>query len=334
MAEHFTNRQLVLGGLAAGAAVAGAALLYKSSQKTGQKRTYKEVGTLESIYIHPVKSCRAIEITKGQCTKRGLVYGALKDRHWMILNEEDRFQSMSHEPTMVLITPSLSEDSRYLILNAPNMPSLKIPIDLNEIPVGERQVIETRLWQQNVAGKYCGQEAEAWLTKYFGKPMKMIYGDDDITPREVGDGGRTVPIGKKGDLMIYQDDAAFNLMADSSLVDLNSKMDAPLTEKNFRPNFVVSDSQPYDEDNWKYIKVGDVVLRHVKCNERCKVTTVDPDTGKFSNNNDPMKTLKTYRMCKPEDKALYHDAPLFGVHLAIDQQGTVTKGDTVYAVYE
>ncbi|XP_077979100.1 mitochondrial amidoxime-reducing component 1-like [Glandiceps talaboti] len=326
-----TIKPVVVIGVVVCATIVAAIWMFKSTKK---KRNYKAVGTLKSIYIHPVKSCRAIELEQGDCGKRGLMYGVLKDRHWMILNEDNRFRTISHEPSMVLIAPSLSENGDFLLLDAPNMSTLQIPIDISQIPENEQEIIHTRLWRQDVAGKYCGKDAEVWLTKYFGKPMKLIYGDDDIVPREVDKAGRPRKLGKKDDYMIYQEDAGYMLLSDSSLQDLSGRMDSPITAKHFRPNFVVAGSIPYDEDNWKFIKIGNVVLRHVKYDERCKVTTVDPETGLVSDHNEPIKTLKTYRMCKKEDKEMYYDCPLFGVHLGIDQEGRLELGDTIFAAYQ
>lgn len=80
----------------------------------------------------------------------------------------------------------------------------------------------------------------------------------------------------------------------------------PITR--FRPNVLVKSEaggEPFMEDSWKRIKVGNIAFRlvkkvhklrkklQVKCT-RCKLTTVDPDKGEFSG-DEPLKTLATFR---------------------------------------
>jgi hypothetical protein len=64
--------------------------------------------------------------------------------------------------------------------------------------------------------------------------------------------------------------------------------------KRFRPNMVVKNTEPYAEDNWKKIRIGECEFKIVKSCSRCILTTVDPDTGKFSG-KEPLHTLAGYR---------------------------------------
>ena len=63
----------------------------------------------------------------------------------------------------------------------------------------------------------------------------------------------------------------------------------------FRPNLVVSGSEPYAEDSWKRIRIGELEFRVVKGCSRCIMTTLDPQTGERSADREPLTTLKTYR---------------------------------------
>ena len=70
----------------------------------------------------------------------------------------------------------------------------------------------------------------------------------------------------------------------------------------FRPNLVVNNTEPYEEDNWKLINIGDCELQIVKPCSRCVLTTVDPETGEFSG-KEPLRTLASYR--KQNGKVLF-----------------------------
>jgi uncharacterized protein YcbX len=47
----------------------------------------------------------------------------------------------------------------------------------------------------------------------------------------------------------------------------------------FRPNVVIQTDEPYSEDKWSSVSIGDVALDLVKPCTRCQVTTLDPRTG-------------------------------------------------------
>ena len=70
----------------------------------------------------------------------------------------------------------------------------------------------------------------------------------------------------------------------------------------FRPNLVVINTEPYEEDTWKIIKIGDCELQIVKPCSRCVLTTVDQETGEISG-KEPLRTLASYR--KQNGKVLF-----------------------------
>ncbi len=61
----------------------------------------------------------------------------------------------------------------------------------------------------------------------------------------------------------------------------------------FRPNIVVKDCEPFAEDTWKRIRIGDVEMALVKPCARCVVTTIDKET--LEQGKEPLKTFNTFR---------------------------------------
>jgi uncharacterized protein len=89
----------------------------------------------------------------------------------------------------------------------------------------------------------------------------------------------------------------------------------------FRPNIVVRDAAPFDEDGWQRIAIGDAVFRAIKACERCVITTVDQATGTFSG-PEPLATLAKFRR-KGEGVA-------FGQYYRPEQvAATIRLGDAV-----
>jgi uncharacterized protein YcbX len=89
----------------------------------------------------------------------------------------------------------------------------------------------------------------------------------------------------------------------------------------FRPNLVIAEAQPFEEDLWQRIAIGDTVLRAVKQCERCVITTVDQLEGVFKG-PEPLKTLATFRR-KGENVA-------FGQYFRPESKGAkLHRGDDV-----
>jgi len=89
--------------------------------------------------------------------------------------------------------------------------------------------------------------------------------------------------------------------------------------KRFRPNFVVSGTEPFAEDFWKYIKIGETDFEVAKPCERCVLTTINPETG--VKGTEPLKTLATYRKVNKN--------VIFGQNLISLQTGNVRQGDVI-----
>jgi uncharacterized protein YcbX len=90
----------------------------------------------------------------------------------------------------------------------------------------------------------------------------------------------------------YPDNSSYTLQNEASIADLNSRLSEPVSPLHFRPNFLVKGAEALEEDNWDWIKIGQVVFRNIKPCTRCIFTTVDPETGVKSPSIEPLKTLK------------------------------------------
>lgn len=95
---------------------------------------------------------------------------------------------------------------------------------------------------------------------------------------------------------MYSDLSSILLINQASVDELNNRIpNSTVTKHNFRPNIVVEGENiaPYSEDNWNWVKIGNIVLRNVKLCTRCALTTIDPETGIKSSNHEPLTTLNT-----------------------------------------
>ena len=144
------------------------------------------------------------------------------------------------------------------------------------------------IWGDRCEALAAEKKAESWISDYLGKRCNFVFMPDHSN-RLVN---QDYAIGR--DQVAFSDGFPLLLISESSLCDLNSRVPEEITMKRFRPNLVVNNTDPYQEDNWKAIRIGDCELQIVKPCSRCVLTTVDPETGKFSS-REPLKTLAKYR---------------------------------------
>lgn len=94
---------------------------------------------------------------------------------------------------------------------------------------------------------------------------------------------------------MYADLTSVLIINQASVNNLISRLgNSTITSDNFRPNIVVDGPglEPFCEDDWEWIKIGDVVFRNVKDCTRCIITTLNPETTERLVNREPLNTLE------------------------------------------
>jgi uncharacterized protein YcbX len=254
---------------------------------------------LSQIYIYPVKSARGIPLNKAVVSDRGLQY----DRRWMLIDEENKFITARKYPRMILINTRI--DKNILVLSAPGMPYLKVPLTGD----GSRS-LRVKVWKDECPAYYCGDEAENWFSQYLNIPTRLVHMPSEsqrLVDPHYSDGRRIVS---------FADGFPFLLISEASLADLNRRLKKPLEMERFRPNLVIKGCQPYEEDSWKSIRIGDISFQVSKPCSRCVITTIDPSDG--STDKEPLRTLAIYRTTQGK--------VFFGQNLFHDKEGTVEVG--------
>ncbi|MPC17558.1 Mitochondrial amidoxime reducing component 2 [Portunus trituberculatus] len=195
-----------------------------------------------------------------------------------------------------------------------------------------------KVFNADVRGFDCGDEAAAWLTNAVNDGVveggtRLLYHGNLTRDRKAREPAYySFSQYKASDKVLYADTCAFMLTSETSLADLNSRLERPITLDWFRSNIVVRGvKEPYDEDDYAFVRIGDVVFRRLKPCDRCVFTNVDPEVGKKCEDGEPINTLKKYRHVDGPEKLqrTWAQKPVFGVHLGIDACGKVCVGDKV-----
>ncbi len=117
----------------------------------------------------------------------------------------------------------------------------------------------------------------------------------------------------------FSDAYPFLMIGQSSLDDLNSRLDEQLPMNRFRPNIVFTGGMPFEEDMMNTFTIGDVTFHGVKLCDRCIMTTINQDTA--VKNKEPLKTLARYRF--------KNNKILFGQNLVHDSLGEIAIDDEI-----
>jgi uncharacterized protein YcbX len=271
---------------------------------------------ISEINIYPIKSLRGISIESALVEKRGLQY----DRRWMLTDKDGFFMTQREFPKMATLAVAI-ENGELRVENAGHG-LMSIPF---EPDLGERQKVT--VWQSVCDAEVYRGEVSEWFSDVLGTNCQLVFMPEN-TKRNVNS-----RFDRGGDIVSFADGYPLLVIGEASLSDLNSRLETPLLTNRFRPNIVVRGSEPYAEDNWQQIQVGEAFFRGTKPCARCVMTTVDQQNGEFDG-KEPLRTLATYRLAKMvmperlETLGLTENAVLFGQNLIAETPGaTISVGD-------
>jgi uncharacterized protein len=258
------------------------------------------VAHVSALYVYPVKACRGIRVDEWAVERRGF----FADRRWMIVDAKRNFVTQRELAELSQVDTSLERDS--ISVSAPGFSRLILP----QTHSGELRPV--CIWQDQISA--CTHtEGSAWFSEFLGAPHELVYMTDSehrpVNPAQA----------RAEDIVSFADGYPFLLISEASLEDLNARLEEPITMERFRPNIVVSGTEPYAEDGYSEVRLGEISFRGVKRCDRCSVTTIDPLTGEGG--KEPLRTLAQYRL---EDQRVW-----FGMNLIHDSTGVLRVGDAV-----
>ncbi len=234
---------------------------------------------LSSLYRFPLKSAAGESLQR--CASDSL--GLLGDRRWMVVAAgTGRFLTQRVLPRMALLQAHWQGDTA-LKLAAPGMPELLVRVP------DDKTMRCVQVWSAIPVVPDAGETAAAWLSDFLGQACRLVYLPED-------DGIQVdLDYARLGERTAFSDGFPFLLIGQASLDDLARRVGRPLEMLRFRPNLVVSGAEPYAEDGWKRIRIGQLTFRVVKPCSRCVIPTLDPATGERAPDREPLNTLLSYR---------------------------------------
>ncbi len=263
---------------------------------------------LASIHIYPLKAARGVDLDHALVEPWGLA----GDRRWLLVDEAGRFISQREEPALARVVARYAGPGGAISVSADGHGETSFAAPAPETGA---EMLSVTVWSSTVLAAVAGKGAGKWFSAFLDRTVRLVYLDDPAR-RPVDPG-----YGKPGDVVNFADGYPLLLTSTGSLDELAgwlAETGAPPVPMNrFRPNVVVTGAEPWAEDRWGRVKIGDVCFRVAKPCGRCVVTTIDQRTGERG--SQPLKMLGRRRRFGPQ--------LVFGQNLIPEGPGIIRAGD-------
>jgi uncharacterized protein len=248
---------------------------------------------ISRLFVYPIKSLGGISVAAAYLTDRGFQY----DRRWMLLNGQNQFMTQRDYPQMALLQTDIREEGIYLFHKNDIHERIRIPL----YPETD-QKLTVQVWKDLCEAVFVSREIDRWISARLNTECRLVFMPDDSI-RKV-DPNYAV---QQNNITSFSDGYPLMLISQSSLDDLNSRLEKPLPMNRFRPNIVITGANPYEEDEMAEFMIRGIHFFGVKLCERCVMTTINQES--LEKSKEPLKTLAGYR--SRENKIFYGQNVLY-----------------------
>lgn len=203
----------------------------------------------------------------------------------MVTDPTGHFLTQRQAPRLALVDQELTSDR--LILRTSGMRALELPL-LRPVAPSLRSV---QVWDFEGTAADEGNRAADWFSHLLERPARLVrwrVEERRLSPLDVTKG---VEAENR-----FSDGYPLLVLSEASVADLNfRRLHRPaLPVDRFRPNLLLSGTEPYAEDAHATLRLGTVELALVSPCPRCQITTTNQKTAEVDG-KDPLQTLATYR---------------------------------------
>ena len=273
------------------------------------------------IYIYPVKSLKGISLMEAETGLRGFKY----DREWMITDSDYEFLTQREIEAMATITVSIDKD--FLLLRSSKGSELKIVLNAQR-----EESVQVSVWDDICDAYDEGEAASYWLTDelgyWKGKTLRLV--------RFCSDRKRPVPEeylqGRKAESS-FSDQFPYLITTWDSLKKLNEGLiengKEEVTMARFRPNIVVNDITSIENRTSLDLisQDGHYEFGLRKPCKRCKITTINQDSGEIIDFKEPLATLTSLNFSSENYGAFFGQNAI----LLSEKECVVRVGDLLQA---
>ncbi|KAJ9672955.1 hypothetical protein PVL29_026284 [Vitis rotundifolia] len=234
---------------------------------------------LKSITIYPIKSCAGFSV-----------------EGWPLSNTE-----------MHLITTFIDLSQGILFVESPRC-KRKLRINLkSDSYCGGKEAMDLQAQRYEVQGYH--NEVNIWFSNALARPCTLLRCSSSQYYPCLGKRGSVGMCRDVETRLNFVNEAQFLLISEESVSDLNSRLRSNVQKSStgpqiqlnplrFRPNLVISGGEPYDEDGWLSLKIGNKCFTSLGGCNRCQMINLDNQAGQVQKSTEPLATLASYRRIK------------------------------------
>lgn len=289
---------------------------------------------LTSIVVYPIKSCAGFKVDSWPLSSTGLLY----DREWLLKSMNGEILTQKKVPEMYFIGTKIDLKTGTLHVESPRCKEkLLIELKSDKFAVGEEINVHSQRYE--VLGY--DNKIDTWFSNAVGRSCYLLRSSSrSCTGLE-----RSRNTGICRDIntrLNFVNEAQLLLVSEESVSDLNHRLKSIKQEGSvglpmevdamrFRPNLVISGGDPYVEDSWSGLKIGNNHFMSLGGCNRCQMINLNFQAGEVQRSNEPLATLAAYRRSKGKI--------LFGILLRYDSDNEASEkfsswlqtGQEVYA---
>ena len=279
---------------------------------------------VSELSVYPLKSAQGIELQQAQVTTKGF----LGDREMMLVSGSGKFITQRQFPQLAKVkvntAPSISfnsiEQNITLQIGDNTRPAITFTSTLSGA------LIEVEIWRDRILAVDQGDEVAQWFHQLLNLPSDKVCRLVRQSPHHVRLLDKKY-VNDDDQPLGFVDNFPVMLIATASLEELNQRIieihqqqSQAILSNRFRPNVVIDTIEPFIEDSWSLIQIGEIQFKMAKPCSRCIITTVDQTSGEKNKLKEPLNTLGTFRQ-------LSEQGVMFGVNMIPQTEGIINKGD-------
>ncbi|KAJ4705834.1 Molybdenum cofactor sulfurase [Melia azedarach] len=260
---------------------------------------------IKSVTVYPIKSCAGFSVEHWPLCSTGLLH----DREWLLKSQTGEILTQKKVPEMCLISTYIDLKQEIFSVESPHCRD-KLQINLKQDSVNSGiEEVDVQAQRYEVHGYT--NEVDSWFSKAIGRPCSLLR---CLRPKSRGCMNKSKSSGMCRDLdskLNFTNEGQFLLISDESISDLNSRLSSKtgakkvthgtpvqVSPKRFRPNLVISGGEPYAEDGWRNLKIGNNYFTSLGGCNRCQMINFACEDGHVQKSNEPLATLASYRRLK------------------------------------
>ncbi|MDO5053967.1 MAG: MOSC domain-containing protein [Pasteurella oralis] len=256
---------------------------------------------VKQLYLYPIKSTQAYQVAQAVVQVQGLNF----DREFMLTETDGKFISARKDQTLY------------------HFFALPIPLGLQiQHQDGDMLIVRYCDFQQQSIAEVWGSHFPAWVAS---EQINLWFSEKigrKVQLRWIGEQSQRYTKRLPDAPVSFADGYPLLLTTLASFAAVQAQCPSPIKMLQFRPNIVIDAEQPFIEQTWKKIKIGDVLFFNVKPCTRCILTTRDPDSNTIDAKMEPFRTLKKINVNA-------EGQPLFGINLIPLNTGIIRLNDKV-----